>query len=86
MQVTSHDTSERLSARVEALAAALDASGADPEAVSRLLGGAASAVLQALTLDLLHERAEPAAAKRSVVEVAVEPERAEPPREIPLAA
>lgn len=82
----SQDTSERLSERVEALAAALDASGADPEAISRLLGGAASAVLQALTLDLIHERSEPVAAKPSVVEIAVEPERALPQPEIPLAA
>jgi hypothetical protein len=84
MHRTSQETSERLSARVDALAAALDASGADPAAVSRLLGGAASAVLQALTLDLLHEPAEPAVVRPAVVTAPVERELPQPA--IPLAA
>ena len=86
MQRASQETSERLSERVDAFASALHASGADPDAVSRLLGGAASAVLQALTLDLLHEPVEPAAAAPAVVVASVEPERAQPQPEIPLAA
>lgn len=86
MQRTSLETSERLSERVDALASALHASGADPDAVSRLLGGAASAVLQALTLDLLREPVEPAVARPAVVTAQAEPEPAQPPREILLAA
>lgn len=81
MQHTAQQTSERLSARVEALASALRASGADPEAVSRLLGNAASAALQALTLDLLNEPAEPVARPAVVAELP-----REPARDVPLAA
>lgn len=71
--------------RVEALASALRASGADPEAVSRLLAGAATAALDAVTLDLLHEPVAPAAAAPPVVTTPAEPEL---PREtdVPLAA
>lgn len=85
MQRTSQETSERLSARVEALASALRASGADPDAVSRLLGAAASAALQALTLDLLHEPVQPAAARPVVVATELPPAR-KPARDVPLAA
>lgn len=83
MRSSTQETSERLSARVEALASALRASGADPDAVSRLLADAASAALQALTLDLMHEPAEPA--PRAAVAVASELPR-EPERDVPLAA
>lgn len=43
----------RLSARVDALAAALHECGAAEDAAARLLGHASAAVLQALTLELL---------------------------------
>jgi len=78
------DRSNRLSARIEGLASALRASGADPEAASRLLGDAAAAALQALTLDLLLERPQPVAP----VETAAEPVQLEPrpSRDVPLAA
>jgi len=85
MQSTAQETSQRLSARVEALASALRASGADPDAVSRVLGGAASAALHALTLDLLHEPAEPTAGP-AVVAAPLGTERVLPRPEIPLAA
>jgi hypothetical protein len=84
MEQSVQERSERLSARVEALASALRASGADPDAVSRLLGGAASAALQALTLDLLHEPAEPLAAGPAVVADLPLERRVE--RDVPLAA
>jgi hypothetical protein len=45
-----------LAARVEALAAALQASGAPEEASAQLLAEAAAAVLQALRLELLVEQ------------------------------
>lgn len=69
--------------RVEALASALRASGADPEAVSRLLAGAATAALDALTLDLLREPA-PQAREPAVVVASELPK--EPVRDVPLAA
>ena len=47
------ERSERLAARVDALAAALNECGAEEEAAGRLLGYASTAVLQALTLELL---------------------------------
>jgi hypothetical protein len=49
-----------LAARVEALAAALQACGAPEEASAQLLSQASAAVLQALRLELLVERPEPA--------------------------
>jgi hypothetical protein len=45
-----------LAARVEALAEALQASGASEEASAQLLSQASAAVLQALRLELLVER------------------------------
>lgn len=52
-----------LAARIEALADALQASGASEEASARLLSQASTAVLQALRLELmLNEPVEPAAA------------------------
>lgn len=77
------ETTERLAARVEALASALRASGADPEAVSRLLSSAATAALDALTLDLLREPA-PAVREPAVVVASELPD--EPERDVPLAA
>ncbi len=47
------ERSERLLARLDALAAALAGGGVSDEAASRLLASASSAVLQALTLDEL---------------------------------
>ena len=44
---------DRLAARVEALAEALQASGASEEASAELLSRASAAVLQALRLELL---------------------------------
>lgn len=44
---------DRLAGRVEALAAALRASGAPEEASAQLLSNASAAVLQALRLELL---------------------------------
>lgn len=85
MQRTSQQTSERLAARVEALASALRASGADPDAVARLLGSAATAALQALALDLLREPAE-AAIPRPAAVAAELPSAPEREREVRLAA
>jgi len=48
---------DRLAARVEALADALQASGASEEASAQLLSQASAAVLQALRLELLVEPA-----------------------------
>ena len=48
---------DRLAARVEALAHALQASGASEEASAQLLSQASAAVLQALQLELLVEPA-----------------------------
>ena len=42
-----------ISRRVDALAAALRAAGVDPAVSERLLGSAAAAAMEALTLDLL---------------------------------
>lgn len=50
-----------LAARVDALATALQESGVAEEAAARLLASASTAVLQALTLELLFERPEPVA-------------------------
>lgn len=47
---------DRLAAQVEALAAALRAGGVPEEASAQLLSQAATAVLQALRLELLVER------------------------------
>ncbi|HLX32654.1 MAG TPA: hypothetical protein VKR79_07785 [Gaiellaceae bacterium] len=73
------ERSERLAARVDALAAALHECGVPDEEAFRLLGHASTAVLQALTLELLFAPAapEPAAAP------AGEPRRE---RSLPLAA
>jgi hypothetical protein len=81
------DRSDRLSARIEELASALRASGADPDAASRLLGHAAAAALQAVTLDVLLERPQQVAAPVETVAVP-EPEELErqPARDVPLAA
>lgn len=70
------DRSDRLAARVEALAAALHDCGAGEEAAARLLGHASTAILQALTLELLLA---PAASSRVVEPVAE-------PAPLPLAA
>jgi hypothetical protein len=82
------DRTEALATRVEALAAALRASGADPEAASRVLESAATAALHALTLDLLLERPRRTPARRGPVAPAAtlvqhEPEQAQ---HVPLAA
>jgi hypothetical protein len=54
---------DRLAARVEALADALQASGASEEASAELLSQASAAVLQALRLELLvGEQPDPLAA------------------------
>jgi hypothetical protein len=54
---------DRLAARVEALAEALQASGASEEASAELLSRASAAVLQALRLELLvDEQPDPLAA------------------------
>jgi hypothetical protein len=45
--------SQELGERVAALASALHAAGADPDAAARLLGAASAAALHALTLELL---------------------------------
>ena len=84
MDPTSQDTPDRLAARVEALASALRASGADPDAVSRLLASAASAALDALTLDLLHEPPAPPLREPALVVAAELPREREPA--VPLAA
>jgi hypothetical protein len=55
-------SADRLAARVEALAEALQASGASEEASAQLLSQASAAVLQALRLELLVERPDPLAA------------------------
>jgi hypothetical protein len=72
------ERSERLAARVDALASALHAGAVAEDAAARLLAHASTAVLQALTLEALLERPEP------TVAAPVE----EPAREssIPLAA
>lgn len=75
------ERSELLAARVEALAAALQECGVAEEASARLLASASSAVLQALTLELLLERREPVAAP----EPEVQPELPAAP-DVPLAA
>jgi hypothetical protein len=56
------DRADGLAARVEALAAALHASGIPEETAARVVGRASAAVLQALTLELLLDRREPPAA------------------------
>lgn len=48
-------SADRLAARVEALAKALQASGASEEASAQLLSQASAAALQALRLELLVE-------------------------------
>lgn len=48
-------SADRLAARVEALAKALQASGASEEASAQLLSRASAAALQALRLELLVE-------------------------------
>jgi hypothetical protein len=48
-------SADRLAARVEALAGALQASGASEEASAELLSSASAAVLQALRLEVLVE-------------------------------
>lgn len=55
------DRSDRLAARVEALAVALQESGVSEDVAARLLAHASTAVLHALTLELL-VAPEPAAA------------------------
>src|SRR5215469_16778967 len=50
---------DALAARIEALAAALRASGVSAETSERLLSQASAAALQALTLELLLEQADP---------------------------
>jgi hypothetical protein len=50
------DRADGLAARVEALAAALHASGIPEETAARVVGRASTAVLQALTLELLLDR------------------------------
>jgi hypothetical protein len=72
-----------LAARVDALATALQESGVDADAASRLLAAASSAVLQALTLDLLFDPAEPVAPPAAP---AVEPEATPAEPDVPLAA
>jgi hypothetical protein len=64
---------DRLAASIEALAAALRASGVPDEASAQLLSQASAAALQALRLELLLERAAP-------------PDDARPIRDVPLAA
>jgi hypothetical protein len=50
------DYAQRLGERVEALGAALVAAGVDPGRAASLLGAAAAAALDAVTLDLLLTR------------------------------
>ena len=50
---------DALAARIEALAAALRASGVSDDTAGRLLSQASAAALQALTLELLLEQAQP---------------------------
>ena len=50
---------DALAARIEALAAALRAGGVSDETSERLLSQASAAALQALTLELLLEQADP---------------------------
>jgi hypothetical protein len=64
---------DRLAASIEALAAALRASGVPDEASAQLLSHASAAALQALRLELLLERPAP-------------PDDARPIRAVPLAA
>jgi hypothetical protein len=71
------ERSDRLAARVDALASALRASGVSDAAAARLLEAASTAVLHALTLELL-------LAPEPIAVPAVEPEPAQP--EVPLAA
>jgi hypothetical protein len=71
------ERSDRLAARVDALASALHASGVSDTAAARLLEAASTAVLHALTLELL-------LAPEPIAVPAVEPEPAQP--EVPLAA
>ena len=82
------ERSQRLSARVEALAVALRESGADPEAASRLLETAAAATLKALTLELLLERPQPAPTSRPSVTPVMKTALPKPERAlgVPLAA
>jgi hypothetical protein len=75
------DRSERLAALVDELGAALRGSGIADEAASRLLTSASTAVLNALTLDLMLSP-EPAVAQS--LSAAVEKPAAKP--ELPLAA
>lgn len=72
------ERSERLAARVEALAVALQESGVSEDVAARLLAHASTAVLHALTLELL-VAPEPAAAPP------LEPKAPAVP-EVPLAA
>jgi hypothetical protein len=58
---TLQQRSDRLAARVEALAGALQESGVSEEASANLLAQASSAVLQALSLELLLEQSRPVA-------------------------
>lgn len=74
------ERSARLVARIDALAAALHASGVAEEAASRLLAHASTAVLQALTLEALLARPEHAV---PATQPAEEPLRERP---LPLAA
>jgi hypothetical protein len=71
------ERSDRLAARVDALASALRASGVSDAAAARLLEAASTAVLHALTLELL-------LAPEPIAVPAVEPEPAQP--EVALAA
>jgi hypothetical protein len=66
------ERSERLAARVDALAAALRAAGVGDETASRLLASASTAALKALALELLV--AEPAAARNPKPVPAAEPD------------
>jgi hypothetical protein len=63
--------SDRLAARVEALASALHASGVPEEASVALLSHASAAVLDALTLELLLEERDSAAGPQRDLELAV---------------
>lgn len=72
------ERSERFAARVEALAVALLESGVSEDAAARLLANASTAVLHALTLELL-------VAPEPVTTPAVEAERPAA-TEVPLAA
>jgi hypothetical protein len=81
------ERSQRLLARLDALAAELAGSGASAEAATRLLESAWTAVLHALTLDELTARpAADAVAKPEPEPVPVAEPEAAAEREIPLAA